>query len=160
MTQVRLPRVAIGAAGVGHGLALVGFIQPWIVGQFGVRDRLSGLDLTRLAGELLTDGLAGEIFALQISRLVLLLVPLAAVNALALLAATRIGALSHHTAHRVAVLLAIPIALVAVASLLLVLVSTGDDSVLDRPDFGLVIVIAGATLALGSAALTRSRATR
>ena len=159
IAQARQPRLATGAAATGHGLALVGFVQPWVVGQFGGRDRLSGLDLTRLAGELLTNGLAGQILALPISRIVLLLVPLAAVAALALLAATRIGVLDHHRAHRIAVLLAVPIALVALVSLLLFLLPISDDSVLNRPDFGLVIVIVGATLTLGSASLTRSHAT-
>lgn len=154
MAVGRAPSIANGAAAVGHGLALVGFLLPWVVGQFGVRQQLSGLDLARLAGDAITEGLAGETLALSISRVVLLLVPLAAANALALLGASHIGAISHGAAHRAAVFLALPVVAIALTGLTLVLLSL-DDGVLGAPGYGLLAVIAGGTLAIASGRLAR-----
>lgn len=159
MTAGRSPSIQFGAAAFGHGLALTGFMLPWIVGEFGVRQQLTGLDLTRLAGDTITDGLAGDTLALPLARLVLLLIPLAAANALVLLVANRVGALSHTVAHRAAVLLAVPIVSIALVGLALVLVSIGD-GVLTGPGFGLVIVIAGGVLVVGSTRLSPSKPQR
>ena len=154
MTAARSPRFAFGAAALGHGLALAGFLQPWVVGQFGAREQLSGLDLARLAGGVITHGLAGEILALAVSRFALLLVPLAAANALVLLGAIALGALNHGTAHRASVWLAVPIVLVSLVGLAVVLLSMGDGSVLRRPGIGLLVVILGASLVIASTALS------
>ena len=155
MAVARSPWLATGAAALGHGLALTGFLLPWVVGQFGVRQQLSGLDLTRLAGSLISQGLAGEILALPIARVALLLVPLAAANALVLLALIRIRLLPPRTAQRLAFWFAVPIALVSFAGLALVLVSVGDGSVIAGPGLGLPLAIAGSLLALASIALPR-----
>jgi len=158
MAAARSPSLAFGAAAAGHGLALAGFLLPWVVGEFGVRQQLSGLDLARLAGDTLTEGLAGATLALTISRVILLLVPLAAANALALLLAHRLGVLSRPSAQRAAVLLALPVLAIGLTGLLLVLVSIG--GVLSAPGFGLLLVVAGATLALGSSLIPRLAGTR
>jgi len=158
MAAARSPSLAFGAAAAGHGLTLAGFLLPWVVGEFGVRQQLSGLDLARLAGDTLTEGLAGATLALTISRVVLLLVPLAAANALALLLAHQIGVLSRPSAHRAAFLLALPVLAIGLTGLLLVLVSIG--GVISSPGLGLLLVIAGAALASGSSLIPRLTTTR
>jgi hypothetical protein len=154
MAVGRSPSIVNGAAAAGHGLALLGFALPWVVGQFGVRQQLSGLDLARLAGDAITEGLAGATLALSISRIVLLIIPLAAANALALLAASHVGVLSHRTVHRAAVLLALPVVAIALTGLTLVLLSLGD-GVISAPGYGLLAVIAGGTLAIASVFFAR-----
>lgn len=157
----RSPQLGRGAvAALGHALALVGFAQPWVVGEFGAREQFSGLDLTRVASDLVAQGPAGATLALPISAAVLLLVPLAAANALVLLAAHRGGVLSRTAAHRAAALLALPIAAVAALGLVLVVLSMGEGSLIDRPGVGLPLVVTGAVLALVSLSRPVSRRTR
>ena len=150
------PRIATRAAALGHGLILAGFFLPWVVGQFGARDQLSGLDLARLAGDAISHGLAADALALPITRVALLLVPLAAVNALLVLAAMYSGALSVPHAQRLAAWLAAPVAAVALIAIALVLISIGDGEILAGPGIGLPLVLLGASLVLVPALLLRS----
>lgn len=142
--------LATGGAALGHGLIFVGFLQPWVAGQFGARDRLSGLDLARLTDGLIDHGVAGDALSLPITRALLFALPLAAANALLLLALGRLGLLPSAHARHLALLLALPAAAIALAATALLLVAATEDGVVDGPAFGLLLVAAGAALAVAA----------
>jgi hypothetical protein len=142
--------LALGLAVAGHGLVLVGFFQPWVAGQFGARERLTGLDLVRITDGLIDHGLAGDALTLPITRVLLLAVPVAAANALLLLSLGRLQLIPRAHARHLALLLTLPVALVVLATHGLLLVSSGDESVIDGPAFGIFVATAGALLAVAS----------
>lgn len=143
--------VATAAAALGHGMVFVGFLQPWVAGQFGARDRLSGLDLARITDGLIDYGLAGEALTLPITRFVLFALPVAAANALLLLALGWLGLLAPAHARHLGLALAVPVALVAfTAHGLLLLSATVDNGVVEGPAFGLFVMTAGALIAAAS----------
>lgn len=158
MPIVRSPRTGAGAALLGHGLALAGFLQPWVVGQFGAREQLTGLDLTRLAGDAFSQGIAGDMLTIPVARIVLLVVPLSAANALALLLSIRLGLLPSSVAHRAAAWLAAPIAMVSGVGICLVALSMNDGPILAGPGLGIMLVTGGALLAAASLWLAGPRA--
>ena len=157
MPPVGRASLAGGVAALGHGMVFVGFLQPWVAGQFGARDRLSGLDLARVTDGLIDHGLAGDALALPITRVLLFAVPIAAANALVLLALARTGVIGRSHARRLALALAVPGALVAlVAHVLLMLAATTENGVVNGPAFGLFVVTAGAAIATGASLLERT----
>jgi hypothetical protein len=149
--------VATAAAALGHGMVFVGFLQPWVAGQFGARDHLSGLDLARITDGLIDYGLAGEAFTLPITRFVLFALPVAAANALLLLALGWLGLIAPtHTRH-VALTLAVPVALVALVAHALILIAATENRVVDGPAFGIFVMTAGALIACGAGLIARGR---
>lgn len=150
MTSVGRSAIANGVAALGHGLVFVGFLQPWVAGQFGARERLSGLDLARVTDGLIDHGLAGEALTLPITRLVLFALPVIAANALLLLTLAQVGVIERSHARHLAFALAIPAVLVAALALVLLVLTASGDGVVDGPAFGLLLVAAGALLAAGS----------
>jgi hypothetical protein len=147
MPSVRRSTLGTGIAALGHGLVFIGFLQPWAAGQFGARDRLSGLDLARVTDGLIDHGLAGDALTLPVTRLLLFGLPVVAANALLILALAQFGLLERQHARHIAVLLAIPALLIAGAALVLLLLTAAGDGVVDGPAFGIVLVAAGALLA-------------
>ena len=143
-------RRATGIAAVGHGLVFLGFLQPWVAGQFGARERLSGLDLVRLTDGMIGYGLAGDALALPITRIALIAVPVAAANALLLLGLGYIGLIKQRHAHHLALALTIPAAAITVISLTLLLITAREGGIIDGPAFGLFIMAVGASLAIGA----------
>lgn len=150
MLPVGRAALAAGLAAVGHGMVFVGFLQPWVAGQFGARDRLSGLDLARLTDGLIDHGLASDALALPITRLLLFAVPVVAANAVLLLALSRGGLIERAHARHLASALAIPTAIVVIVAHALLILAARGDSVIDGPAFGLMVTTVGAMLALGS----------
>jgi hypothetical protein len=151
--------VAAGLAALGHGLVIAGFLQPWVAGQFGARDRLSGLDLVRITDGLIDHGLAGDALTLPITRVLLLGVPVAAANALLLLALGRIGLIQRQHARHLAALLALPAAAVVLAAHALLILAAADGGIVDGPAYGLFVATGGAILAASSWLLERGSAT-
>jgi hypothetical protein len=147
--------IAGGIAGVGHGLVFVGFLQPWVAGQFGARDRLSGLDLVRITDGLIDHGLASDVLTLPITRVLLFAVPVAAANALLLLVLARVGLMERAHARHLVSALALPTAFVVIVAHALLILAARGDSVIDGPAFGLIVTTAGALLAAGSWAIER-----
>ena len=139
--------MATAAAAVGHGMVFVGFLQPWVAGQFGARDRLSGLDLARITDGLIDYGLAGEALTLPITRFVLFALPIAAANALLLLALGSLGLIAPMHARHLAFALAVVVALVALLTHALLLLAAAEGGVVDGPAFGIFVMTAGALIA-------------
>lgn len=150
MRSVRRSTLATGMAVLGHGMVFVGFLQPWVAGQFGARERLSGLDLARVTDGLIDHGLAGDALTLPLTRVLLFGLPVIAANALLLLALGRARILERSHARHLAFALAIPAALVAVVALVLLVLTATGDGVVDGPAFGILLVAAGALLAVGA----------
>jgi hypothetical protein len=149
MRSVRHSALGTGVAAAGHSLVFIGFLQPWVAGQFGARDRLSGLDLARVTDGLIDHGLAGDALTLPVTRVLLFGLPVVAANALLLLALAHGGLLDRRHARHLAGALAIPAFLVAAIALVLLVLTAAGDSVVDGPAFGVVLVAAGALLAIG-----------
>jgi hypothetical protein len=149
--------VATAAAALGHGMVFVGFLQPWVSGQFGARDRLSGLDLARITDGLIDYGLSGEALTLPITRFVLFALPVAAANALLLLALGRLGLIAPAHARHVALALAVFVALVTLVAHALLLLATADDGVVEGPAFGIFVMTAGALIAVGAWLIAHGR---
>jgi hypothetical protein len=150
MASARRASLAGGIAAVGHGMMFAGFLQPWVAGQFGARDRLSGLDLVRITDGLIDHGLAGDALTLPITRVLLFAIPVAAANGLLLLALAWAGLIERAHARHLASALAIPTALVVVTAHILLILAARGDTVIDGPAFGLLVTTAGALLAVGS----------
>ena len=142
-------------AGVGHGMVFFGFLQPWVAGQFGARDRLSGLDLVRITDGLIDHGLAGDVLTLPVTRVLLFAVPIAAANALLLLVLARVGIMERAHARHLVSALALPTAFVVIVAHVLLVLAARGDSVIDGPAFGLLVTTAGALLAAGSWSIER-----
>ncbi len=134
-------------AAAGHLVILAGFALPWATGEFGARSEFSGVALVRLAEGIMETGLADGTFAMPLARLVLILVPLAAANALLLLILARLRALNRDTARRCAVALAVPVGVTALSALTLLVIAARGSMVLDGPALGLYVTIAGAAMA-------------
>ena len=155
MSDWRLSDRTFGLAVAGHGLVFVGFLQPWIAGQFGSRDRLSGLDLARLTDSLIEHGLAGEALTLPVTRVLLTSIPLAAANALLLLTLGRVQLLPTNLTRQFTLVLALPAIAVSALVLPLAVVAAADGSVIDGPGFGLFLMLGGAAMAIAAWWLTR-----
>lgn len=147
---MRRARLGTGIAALGHGLVFIGFLQPWVAGQFGARDRLSGLDLARVTDGLIDHGLAGDALTLPVTRVLLFGLPVVAANALLILTLAHAGLLNRHHARHLAGALAVPAFLVAAIALLLLILTAVGDGVVDGPAFGVVLVATGALLAIGA----------
>ncbi len=147
---MRRATVASALSALGHGMIFVGFLQPWVAGQFGARDRLSGLDLARVTDGLIDHGLAGDALTLPVTRVLLFAVPVIAANALLMLVLGHVRILERTHARHVAFALAIPAALIALIALALLGLTASSDGVVDGPAFGVLLVAAGALLATGA----------
>lgn len=143
-------------AATGHVVVLVGFVLPWVAGEFGARSELSGLALARLADGLATSGATGDALTMPVARIVLLLVPLAAANALLLMALARLGVIRRDTARRGAMVLAMLMTVTGATALVLLSLGTRESTIIAGPALGLYVTMAGAGMASLSS-LRRSR---
>ena len=150
MWAPRRGTVGTGLAAVGHGLMFAGFLQPWVAGQFGARDRLSGLDLARFTDGLIDHGLAGETLTLPVTRALLFAIPVIAANALLILALAHGGLIERSHARHLILALTVPVTLIAGVAFGLLLVTALEGGIVDGPAYGLGVVLLGAVLAITS----------
>jgi len=136
-------------ASAAHLALLVGFFLPWLVGPFGSRDSLSGLDVVRvaatLAGAYPEAHTAASALAFATAA-----VPGLAVAGLALIWITPRLGWQQRAAAGIAAWVAVAMGVAVVALAVLVGRAGGDSELIDAPGLGLFLMAAALPVAAGA----------
>lgn len=136
-------------ASAAHLALLVGFFMPWVVGPFGARDSLSGLDVVRVA-ETLAGAYPEAHAAASALAFATAAVPGLAVAGLALIWITPRLGWQQRSAAGIAAWAAAAVGVAVVALTVLVALAGGDSELIEAPGLGLFLMAAALPAAAGA----------
>jgi hypothetical protein len=136
-------------ASAAHVALLVGFFLPWLVGPYGARDSLSGLDLVRVA-ETLADAYPEAHAVASALAFATAAVPGLAVAGLALIWITPRLGWQQRAAAGIAAWVAVAIGVAIVGLTVLVGRAGGHSELIDAPGLGLFLMAAALPVAAGA----------